>query len=208
MRTLVLCLSLFLATLGGASAQEFNWTRFYAGPFATFGFGQSVFSAPATTSSAVGTAGFGLGGVLGNTYDFNRFVVGGELDLQFGGVTGSSACPGATATCAATTEWLASLRAKAGIATDMGLIYGTVGPAVGGVTASITPSGGSASTTSQVKFGYSAGVGVEVPVSDTVTVGGEYFYTDLGRIEDPAKLGTTGATTSFHSLRATARFSF
>lgn len=208
MRILALVLSFLLAALGSATAQEFNWTRFYAGPFATFGFGQAVFSAPSTPASAVGTAGFGLGGVVGTTSDFNRFVVGGELDLQFGGVGGSVTCPGAGSTCATTLEWLTSLRARAGIAAPIGLVYGTLGPAMAGVKASITPTGAPASTSSQLKFGYVAGLGLEIPVSDTVTVGGEYLYTDLGRIEDAGKLGTTSATTSFHALRATARFSF
>ena len=60
MRTLAAAFAvLVLAT--GAHAQEFNWTRFYAGPFAGFGFGQSTFTAPSVTTTTLGTAGFSGG---------------------------------------------------------------------------------------------------------------------------------------------------
>lgn len=203
MRTLAAAVAvLFLAT--GAEGQEFNWTRFYAGPFAGFGFGQSTFTAPAVAATTLGTAGFSGGLVVGSTSDFNRFVVGGELDAQAGGLTGSAACSGASDTCTTSITWLATLRGKAGIATPMGLIYGTVGPALGGMEARTTPAGGSPRVVAQTRLGYAAGLGFEMPISDKVTVGAEYLYNNLWKLDD----GATTATAPMHAIRAGARFSF
>lgn len=203
MRTLAAAFAaLVLAT--GAHAQEFNWTRFYAGPFAGFGFGQSTFTAPSVTTTTLGTAGFSGGLLVGNTMDFNSFVVGGELDAQVGGMTGSATCSGAADSCSTSITWLATLRAKAGIATPVGLIYGTVGPALGGIEARVTPAAGSPRTVAQTRIGYAAGLGFEMPISNTVTLGAEYLYSDLWKLEE----GATTATARMHSIRAGARFSF
>lgn len=134
MRTLAAAVAVFFVSVSGASAQYFDWNRVYAGPFAGFGFGQSTFTPP-SGATTFGTAGFSAGVLIGNTYDFNGFVVGGELDAQAGGMTGSATCPATTDKCATSITWLSSLRAKAGIATPLGLVYGTVGPALGGVEA-------------------------------------------------------------------------
>ena len=209
MRTLAAAVAVFFVSVSGASAQYFDWNRVYAGPFAGFGFGQSTFTAP-SGAATFGTAGFAAGLVVGNTYNFNSFVVGGELDVQAGGMTGSITCPGTTDGCQSSVNWLATLRAKAGIATDIFLIYGTVGPALGGVDAKVTPSGGLPRTVSQTRIGYAAGVGFEMPISDKVTLGAEYLYSELWKLEETGTLygGPTSATAQMHSIRAGARFSF
>ena len=210
MRTLPAAVAALCLTVSGASAQSaFDWNRVYAGPFAGFGFGQSTFTPP-SGATTFGTAGFSAGVLVGNTYDFNGFVVGGELDAQAGGMTGSATCPATTDKCATSITWLSSLRAKAGIATPVGLFYGTVGPALGGVEAQVTPSGGLPRTVNQTRIGYTAGLGFEMPISDKVTVGGEYVYSELWKLEETGTLygGQTTATAQMHAIRAGARFSF
>jgi len=209
MRTLAAAIAALFLSVSGASAQYFDWTRFYAGPFAGFGFGQSTFTPPSGPVT-FGTAGFAAGLVVGNTYNFNSFVVGGEFDIQAGGMTGSATCPGTTDSCQSSVSWLSTLRAKAGIATDIGLIYGTVGPALGGIDAKVTPNGGLPRTVSQTRIGYAAGAGFEMPISDKVTVGAEYLYSELWKLEETGTLygGQTSATAQMHSIRAGARFSF
>lgn len=217
MRTLAAAFAVSLFAHVPASAQSFdqsygsfNWTRFYAGPFASFGFGQSTFTPPTTPATTFGTAGFGGGLVVGNTYDFNSFVVGGELDAQAGGLTGTTTCPGTTDACQTSISWMATLRGKAGIATPIGLIYGTVGPALAGVDVKVTPSGGVAKSVSQTRLGYAAGLGFEMPISDKVTLGAEYVYADFWKFEESGTLaaGKTTATAPMHAIRAGARFSF
>ena len=203
---------LFLSVSGASAQQSFDWTQFYAGPFAGFGFGQSTFAAPAaaTPQTTFGTAGFSGGLVVGNTYNFNSFVVGGELDLQAGGMTGSATCLGTTNSCQTSITWLSTLRGKAGIATPVGLVYGTLGPALGGIEARVTPSGGTARIVDQTRIGYAAGFGFEMPISDKVTLGGEYLYSELWKLEDSGTLtaGQTSASAQMHAIRAGARFSF
>lgn len=209
MRTLAAAVAVFFVSVPGAWAQNFDWNRFYAGPFAGFGFGQSTFTSPSGATS-FGTAGFSAGVLVGNTYDFNGFVVGGELDAQAGGMTGSVTCPTATEKCATSITWLSSVRAKAGIATPVGLFYGTVGPALGGVEAQVTTSGALPRTVNQTRIGYTAGLGFEMPISEKVTVGAEYAYSELWKLEETGSLygGQTTATAQMHAIRAGARFSF
>ena len=209
MRTLAAAVAALFFTVSGASAQYFDWSRFYAGPFAGFGFGQSTFTAPAGATT-FGTAGFSAGVLVGTTQDFNGFVVGGELDAQAGGMTGSATCPASTDKCATSITWLSSLRAKADIATPVGLFYGTVGPALGGVEAQVAPSGGLPRAVNQTRIGYTAGLGFEMPISDKVTLGGEYAYSELWKLEETGTLygGQTSATAQMHAIRAGARFSF
>lgn len=207
MRTLATAVAVVFLTLPALPAQAqdyFNWTRFYAGPFAGFGFGQSTFTAPSITTTTLGTAGFSGGLLAGTTTNFNGFVAGGELDAQAGGVTGSATCSGAADSCTSSVTWLATVRGKAGVATPIGLIYGTVGPALAGVEAKVTPSGGTPRTVAQTRLGYAAGLGFEMPISDKVTVGAEYLYSDFWKLED----GATTATAPMHTIRAGARFSF
>ncbi len=209
MRTLATAVAVLFLSVSGSSAQSFDWTRFYAGPFAGFGFGQSTFTSP-TGAATLGTAGFSAGVLVGNTYDFNGFVIGGELDAQAGGMTGSANCPASTDKCQTSITWLSTLRAKAGIATPIGLLYGTAGPALGGIEAQVAPSGGLPRTANQTRIGYAAGLGFEMPISDKVTVGAEYMYSELWKLEETGTLygGQTTATAQMHAIRAGARFSF
>ena len=210
MRTLAAAAAALFLTVSGASAQSsFDWNRFYAGPFAGFGFGQSTFTAP-SGATTFGTAGFSAGVLAGVTQDFNGFVAGGEIDAQAGGMTGSATCPASTDKCATSITWLSTIRAKAGIATPVGLIYGTVGPALGGVEAQVSPGGALPRTVNQTRIGYAAGLGFEMPISDKVTLGGEYVYSELWKLEETGTLygGQTSATAQMHAIRAGARFSF
>ena len=75
---------------------------------------------------------------------------------------------------------------------------------MGGIEAKVTPSGGTPRTVAQTRIGYAAGLGLEMPISDTVTLGAEYLFSNLWKLDD----GTTTATAPMHAVRAGARFSF
>ncbi|WP_084801437.1 outer membrane protein [Bradyrhizobium sp. Ec3.3] len=89
-------------------------------------------------------------------------------------------------------EWLATLRGRAGIPLGGALLYGTAGLAFGAVKSTYNynvlyygyDSHGAAST---VATGWTAGAGVELPLSAKWTVGVQYLRFDLGSVNYQSK---------------------
>ena len=83
--------------------------------------------------------------------------------------------------------WLATARARAGLASGNALVYATAGLAVGGTKNTWSPNGIlacdpllCAKSGSKTKFGYVVGGGLEYMLSRNWTVGAEMLYVDLG----------------------------
>ena len=154
----------------------FNWSGPYAGLIGGYNWGSA-----STASGSVSTKGFG-GGVYAG-YNFmpggGNFLLGVEgdanLDREKGSVGGLTV----------SRPWGGSLRARAGLAFDRFLIYGTGGLAFGEVKAKNTDG----TSDSATKTGWTLGGGVEAAITDHMTARLEYRYTDLGT----ANLTTTGA---------------
>ena len=186
-----------------------DWTGFYAGVVAGYGFGTSTYNFAGTTTD-VGTSGF-IGGVTGGyNQQFQQFVLGGEADLAWSGVTGTKTLTGGSAT--STIGWQSTVRGRAGVVFDPVpvMVYGTAGLALGGVSTSIT---GGTKSYSATQAGWTAGVGVEGKVADQMTIKFEYAYTDLGTDNIPANaFGVTSPAATNHvteqSLKLGANWHF
>lgn len=144
----------------------YNWSGAYVG--LTGGYGWAGFGSSATVSDG---SGFLAGGYVGyNMQTPTNWVFGIEADAMWSGIDGSSG--------AAQSEinWLSTLRGRVGYAFDRFLVYGTAGGALAGVSQT------DATPTSQGKshFGWTAGAGVEMAVSQNVTARLEYNYVGLG----------------------------
>ncbi len=156
-------------------------------------------SPPVNFSDALGEAGI-LGGMqAGANYQlegekWGSFVLGAEIDVSAVGgmVTGlrtdhaifsgddQSLChPGAagtdgTAQCGEQIDWLASVRARLGVAFDEIHVYGTIGPAIAQAMAFVA----SSSTGQNFDFsdiGYAWGAGVEWMARPHLVVGAEFL---------------------------------
>jgi len=97
-------------------------------------------------------------------------------------------------------NWLGTLRARAGIAFDRALVYGTGGLAFGGVKSkswvgmnlhcqSVDCSDPNNDLTaiwsgsdSKTKFGWALGAGIEYAISNSWSLKGEYLHYDLGKV--------------------------
>jgi outer membrane immunogenic protein len=156
----------------------YNWGGIYVGINGGYGFGSSNWSSAATASS---TGNFNVqgpvaGGTLGANFQTGQFVFGIEGDGDWSNIKGSASttnavCPG----CQTANTWLATLRARAGVAWDRVLIFGTAGGAGG----SINASGTGITSTSNSEFGWTAGGGLEFGITDNLTAKVEYLYVDL-----------------------------
>jgi outer membrane immunogenic protein len=215
-----------------------DWTGFYVGGqlggvFGSTGtFGLSPFTPALQGAFSPGFSGEFDNGLIGGVhvgYDqqFGNIVVGGILDISATDVedrqNGFSTTP-ARYTVTRDLDYLATLRARVGYALDGGfLIYGTGGLAYGDVNFSYEQPGSGAVTTvsgdQNNNFGYTVGAGVEALVTDSISVGLEYLYTDLGKNDFNATLtggpfgaGTQGFGTDrrfdFHTVQAKVSFRF
>jgi outer membrane immunogenic protein len=141
-----------------------NWTGFYLGVLGGYGW------ADADTNSAAGDVnfeGFDIGGYGGANWQWGNFVLGGEADLVFPWRDGSEAG------LKADQELNGSLRARAGIALDRFLLYGTAGLA--GTELELSSAAGK---DENELWGWTAGAGVEGMITNNISARVEYRFTD------------------------------
>jgi outer membrane immunogenic protein len=159
----------------------YNWTGFYAGINAGYGFGESDWSAVPAASNK--PSGFTVGGTLGYNYQVGSIVYGLEGDFNWQNVTDEVTCaPGIT--CSTSSDWLATFRVRLGYAFDRWLPYITAGGAYGNVNATVSvPAFGLAASSSSSQFGWTFGAGLEYAFLSNWSAKIEYLYVDLGSFD-------------------------
>jgi outer membrane immunogenic protein len=154
----------------------YNWTGFYIGINAGYGFGNSTWTAPPVSPDP---KGFLVGGTIGYNYQVGSIVYGLEGDLDWSDVKGSVAC--GAFSCETRNEWLGTARVRLGYAFDRWLPYVTGGGAFGNIKASSTnpaiPGG------SDTSFGWTIGAGLEYAFLSNWSAKIEYLYVDLGSVD-------------------------
>ena len=164
-----------------------NWSGFYIGALLGYTWGEAEDDA----ANSVDIDGFDGGGYIGANYQWNQFVLGIEADALVSGADGSSGGTNAEQ------DWSASLRARAGIALDQFLLYGTGGVAATGVE--VSDATGSDSNT---HWGWTLGAGAEALLRDNVTARVEYRYADYEDKTYTLGGGPADADLETHSVRA------
>ena len=155
----------------------YNWTGFYLGINGGYAWGSSEWSAPAGSVN-FDTRGGLVGGTVGYNVQMNQVVFGLEGDLDWTSIRGSTStgiCAGGT--CETRNNWLGTARGRIGYAFDRFLPYVTGGAAFGDVKAE--PAGLGSST--ETRFGWTLGGGLEAAIAGPWTAKVEYLYTDLGK---------------------------
>jgi len=190
-------------------SDAYDWSGFYAGLVGGYAYSDST-STNANTGRTTVTPIHGalLGLALGANYQIDSFVLGTEGEVMWTSISGSNTCDVNT-TCNGSIQWLSSVRARAGVAVDSWLLFGTLGVAAAGINASYAnPATGSFSGTA---FGWTAGAGVEVALADNVSVKGEYAYYAVGA---QAPVGTIGTVSPYnlganiHTVKVGVNFAF
>jgi outer membrane immunogenic protein len=167
-------------------APVYNWGGIYIGINGGYGFGNSNWNAtPGLGTGLVGTGDFNIdgalaGGTIGANFQSGQFVFGVEADGDWTNIQGNtSAADCAGFTCQTSNEWLATLRGRVGYAFDRVLVYATGGGAAGDVKATFTVPGFAATSSDNTEFGWAAGGGVEVGLTENITAKAEYLFVDL-----------------------------
>jgi outer membrane immunogenic protein len=189
----------------------YNWTGIYLGVNGGYGFGQSNWTAPPPTGSTgnFSTGGGLVGGTIGANYQWGQFVLGIEADGDWQNVNGSVGCStpgGFPVSCQTQSDWLATVRGRAGYAWDRVLFYGTGGAAFANVQA------GSANTGSfdtGTQMGWTAGAGIEYAFMPNLTGKVEYLYVDLGNLSCNVNCAAgTSVTFTENIVRAGINYKF
>lgn len=137
------------------------WTGPYVG--ANIGY-----QAGAVYNWAVDPSGVAGGLQAGYLWQSGQLVIGGEVDIQ------ASAAEDTFANYKFSNPWFGTLRGRIGYALNNVLLYGTGGLALGELEGS-----GYGMTESNLLGGWSLGAGIEVALTQHVSVRAEYLYTDL-----------------------------
>ena len=139
----------------------------WQGPYVGANLGYQWSSVDNTTAKPNGIAG---GVQAGYNVQYGQFVFGGETDIQATGANDTFA------PWKFSNPWFGTLRARAGLAMNSVLFYGTVGLAYGTLQMKNNLTTVSESHTSA---GWTGGVGAEAAIWGNWTVRAEYLYVDL-----------------------------
>ncbi|MBN8944294.1 MAG: porin family protein [Rhizobiales bacterium] len=167
-----------------------DWTGFYAGLHAGYGWGttkvdQSLLGGlPGAGIPDIRSQGALIGGQFGWNYQVGQFVLGLEATLAWASLSGSLTDGTGTLAIRSRTNWIATMGPRLGFAFDRALIYAKAGLATAGLETRVSlgaggPGGGDISG-SHVRGGWFVGAGVEYALSPNWSVKVEYNYIDLG----------------------------
>jgi len=159
----------------------FTWTGAYVG-----GFIGGNWNRVAPISLDTGRAdpvlngnGLTIGGLGGYNYQFNQFVLGGEIEMGYDkrGASASFVVPGAGATTeSAFGNFEGRLRGRLGYAIGPVLLFVAGGGTLSDLKLTYTNALNQSQSISHVRGGYNIGGGAEWAFSQHWTVRGEYIY--------------------------------
>jgi lipid A 3-O-deacylase len=179
----------------GSNISAFNWAGLYAGPSVALAHGTLDFATPpgAVTSNSVNIAGQG-----GYNWARGPLVMGIEADYAVQNMNGAAGCGGGNcSSVSASSLWLVTARGRIGADVQIPntpnrfLLYATGGEALSRIANSYCAhycydlqgnvSGGWL-VQAQLRSGWTAGGGVELPMAPNVTVKIEYLHVDFGKL--------------------------
>lgn len=171
-----------------------SWTGFYLGINGGGAWGHTAWqytTAPFNTANQSSSGGI-FGGTIGYNWQVDpRWVLGVEGDVDWARINGSTACPSAVFSCQSQIKApFGTARGRVGWTWDRVMLYGTAGGAWSNVTIQTVNStgpnactnGGTSATcgTTNNRFGWTAGAGVEAMLWWSLSGKVEWLYYDLG----------------------------
>ena len=161
----------------------YNWGGIYVGLNGGYAYGSSNWNFPGVRTGNFNINGALVGGTIGANFQTGQFVFGIEGDDDWTNIQGT--LPAANTTCRScqtSNAWLATLRARAGFAMGSRAVLRDSRRRRGQYQ--IVGSGGARARVcgwfyQHTEFGWTAGGGVEVGLTDNVTAKVEYLYVDL-----------------------------
>jgi len=184
-----------------AAARVYDWTGAYIGGFGGYAFGNQ------NLNNALGPAAFANfttnwethgafgGGEIGYNWQLGNVVFGIEADGAGSNIQGRdnfalTDVNGSPMDDFNKLKWVASLRARGGIAVDRLLLFFDGGWATGDIAHTNTVTGGAVDQFTVHRSGLAAGGGIAYAMTDNLIGRIEYRYYDLGTYHRDAPLNT------------------
>ncbi len=155
----------YYAPAPAAPIGAYNWV----GPYAGINLGYQWGSVSNVPGGNIDPAGIMGGAQFGYNWQSGQFVFGAETDLQLSGSEDTFA------PFKFSNPWFGTLRGRVGYAFNNILVYGTAGLAYGSLHVE-----GLGFTESNAGFGWTAGLGLELGLTQNWSVRAEYLYVGLG----------------------------
>lgn len=182
----------------------FDWTGYYAGLQAGYGWGRSDVSGATNPGAAFDVDGGFVGGHVAGLWQFNQAVVGARAELDYASIDGSAAlAPGSVSTGV---RWLGAIDGEAGVALDHWLVYGVAGVAFAGTETSLE--GATPFARAKTDAGWTLGAGIDYALTDNVIVGAQYRYYDFGKEHLDAPDGLSDQDLKLHTLGVNFSYKF
>jgi len=188
----------------------YDWSGVYLGLQGGWKFGEDDYEVTGADTS-FDVDGPMVGGHLGANMAWGNFILGLEGDGEWADVTGDFAA-GNGDEVGTSIDWQASIRGRVGLRWSRVLLYGTGGAAFAGTENRIFDAGtATEETEDDTRIGWTAGAGLDAGITNNLSAGIEYRYTDLGE-EDylsaffPAD--TFGSDLSYHAIRGRLSWRF
>jgi outer membrane immunogenic protein len=184
-----------------AVVAPYNWTGFYAGLQAGYGWFDPTYNYAPGGAVKFDTNGFVGGGTVGYNWQTGPLVLGAEGDLSYADVKGSAVfsavftppCTTPTEGCSAKLSWFATGRLRVGYAIGDLMPYVTGGGAVGHIKGSADQGAcGTGCGFDDTRGGWTVGGGLEYRFARSWSAKVEYLYMNLGT----PSFTTAGVTTS------------
>ena len=188
------------------TSAAYDWTGFYAGVNAGYSWGDAALSIGGAPIPGVdlNPAGLNAGVQAGFNMDMGGVLVGAEGDIQVSGVGDSYNAGGREDN--SRIDYFGTLRGRVGMPLENVLPYLTGGLAFASNTETAA-TGGPTLTDTNFHTGWTIGGGIEVAVTDAVSVKAEYLYMDLGA--QTYDLGTPVENhLTAHTVRAGINYAF
>jgi outer membrane immunogenic protein len=161
------------------TAPMFNWSGCYLGAHAGGLWGSTKHDLTPTVAQyeiEVDFSGITAGGHLGCNYQVRQFVFGLEGDLNWAGIDDRAQIVPFDQFYSTSFDWYATLRGRAGFATERWHIYGTAGIAFSDIGIGFSGLPGPFSYQTASKRGWVAGGGVEYAIAPDWVARFEYLY--------------------------------
>jgi len=180
----------------------FNWTGAYIGTQLGYSWGNINGNFPGAGNATIDKDGVAGGFYGGYNYQVApNFVIGGEADITWADLQGNRRMGGFD--YKTRTTWTGSLRARAGLAFDRFMVYGTGGLAFANNNVERAGFG----SESKNAVGWTLGAGVEGAITQNIVARGEYIYQAFGD-QDYNKLGVKDVDFNTNVVRAGVAYKF
>ena len=169
-----------------ASAATYNWTGFYVGAHAGYGWGDHhVADDNPTVAYDLEPNGFLGGAQAGFDYQFDNFLIGVVGDISWTEMDTRGPTGGGVEIATVDVKYFASVRARLGYTMQSLLLYGTGGAAWGEFTDANFFLRGTqfGRDFDHGQSGWVIGAGVEYPLGPQWTMGIEYLHYEFDAVE-------------------------